>query len=215
MNCPLCLSSETALFYKDSKYHASERIFFKCNDCFLIYTHEKNRLERSEEKKRYDLHENDPKDPGYLKFLSQLTDSIKPALHRQFKGLDYGCGPGPAISNLLGEVGCSVKNYDPFYFNESDLLGQKYDFITCTETAEHFFSPREELLKLDKMLRGKGSFLAVMTEVVPSESGFADWHYYRDPTHVSFYQERTLEWIRDWMSWEMKRPRPNVVIYSK
>ena len=40
-----------------------------------------------------------------------------------------------------------------------------YDFITCTETAEHFVAPRDDFLRLDGML-ARGAWLGVMTETL-------------------------------------------------
>ena len=60
-------------------------------------------------------------------------------------GLDFGCGPGPALANMMQSDGYEMEIYDPFFFPNKDALSKKYDFITCTETAEHFFNPHDEL----------------------------------------------------------------------
>jgi 2-polyprenyl-3-methyl-5-hydroxy-6-metoxy-1,4-benzoquinol methylase len=46
--------------------------------------------------------------------------------------------------------------FDPLFFPDPEPLGDLYDFITCTETIEHFHRPAEEFARLDRMLRPGG-----------------------------------------------------------
>ena len=52
--------------------------------------------------------------------------------------------------------------YDPFFFPNEEIFSKTYDFITCTEAAEHFFNPNKEFDLLDKLLK-KDGWLGVMT----------------------------------------------------
>ena len=36
-------------------------------------------------------------------------------------GLDYGCGPGPALSLMLREKGYQMFNYDPFSIQKKSI----------------------------------------------------------------------------------------------
>jgi 2-polyprenyl-3-methyl-5-hydroxy-6-metoxy-1,4-benzoquinol methylase len=126
-------------------------------------------------------------------------------------GLDYGSGPGPALSVMLAERGFSVALYDPFFAPDAEVLERTYDFVTCTETAEHFFHPAEEFSRLRRLLR-PGGLLAVMTEVLRDEASFADWWYLRDPTHVSFYRPETFEWLARHHGWSHRFARRNVIL---
>jgi hypothetical protein len=54
-----------------------------------------------------------------------------------------------------------------------------------------------------------------MTEILLSESEFADWWYHRDPTHVCFYQRTTFEWIASWLGFSVEFPVKNVVVFAR
>ena len=172
-------------------------------------------MNAKEEKIRYDLHKNSPDDQGYVDFLKRLVDPLSIKLKQGFKGLDFGCGPGPTVDVLLKEQGVSVANYDPFYFPDQNLLKNCYDFVVCTEVIEHFYEPRREFIRLDQLLKGEGSFLAVMTQEVPAEKKFVDWWYHREPSHVCFYSRATFKWLAHWLGWRAEYPKENVVIFSK
>ena len=68
-------------------------------------------------------------------------------------GLDYGCGFAPALANILKSRGFKVELYDPFFFPDKKVFNKQYDFITCTETVEHFFYPFEEIILLNILLK--------------------------------------------------------------
>lgn len=153
-----------------------------------------HRLPKNEEKKRYDLHENDPADPRYREFLRQIFEPMAEKLSPGLHGLDYGSGPGPTLHLMFEEAGFKMNIYDPFYQPDSTVLAQSYDFIVTTETAEHFFHPAEEYDRLWKLLH-PGGMLGVMTKQLRDPSTFHSWHYRKDDTHVVFYQIKTFEWL--------------------
>ena len=45
-------------------------------------------------------------------------------------GLDFGCGPGPALADMMQSEGNEMEIYDPFCFPNQDALSKTYDFIT-------------------------------------------------------------------------------------
>lgn len=161
----------------------------------------------------YELHENDVDNPGYRAFLERLAvplaERITPGMH----GLDYGCGPGPALAAMLSERGFTMSLYDPFYAPDASVLKRTYDFVTCTETAEHFHKPAAEFERLAGLLAPRG-WLALMTSVRPTEQEFATWHYTRDPTHVCFYQDQTFQWLAARYGWTLVRPSENVALFQ-
>ena len=70
-------------------------------------------------------------------------------------GLDFGCGHGPASSRHAPQADgfSNVSLYDPFFFPDTEALTRTYDFITCTETAEHFPSTLiKEFNTIDNLL---------------------------------------------------------------
>ncbi len=166
------------------------------------------------EYQRYRLHQNDPDDPKYRAFLSRLAEPLLSRLEPNREGLDYGCGPGPALARMLAEAGHAVHLYDPFFYPDDTALTRRYDFITCTEAAEHFHRPFQEFVRLDGLLR-PGGWLAVMTSFQTDDSRFADWHYRRDPTHVVFYRKETFLRLAEDFGWECTVPRLDVVLLKR
>ena len=91
---------------------------------------------------------------------------------------------------------------------------KKYDFITCTEAAEHFFDPYKEFNVLDGLLVS-GGWLGVMTCFLTDEELFENWHYRRDPTHVVFYAEKTFEVIASQREWSCEIKSKDIVLLKK
>ncbi len=166
------------------------------------------------ELEQYLQHNNDPDDPQYRKFLSRLLTHLTPNLTDGASGLDYGAGPGPTLSIMLEERGFNMNIYDPFFAPDPDVLNQVYDFITCTEAVEHFFNPAYEFARLDSMLK-PGGWLGIMTMMLTSDIKFEDWWYHREPTHVSFYQQETMQWIANQFKWDVIFPQRNVILFRK
>ncbi len=208
INCPLCAKLAT-VFFKDSN-----SCFYKCNYCELLCLEPSFRLSEVEEKARYELHENSPEDKHYRDFLGQLVYPLAKILPCGATGLDYGCGPGPTISKMLLERGFSVTNYDPFYFPQEETLKKTYDFITCTEVAEHFYYPAKEFKKLNSLLNHNG-YLAIMTSPYGTLKEFENWHYRRDPTHVAFYNEKTFAYLSKTYNWTHIQVSETVTIFQK
>ena len=185
----------------------------ECEACGLIHMTREDRPDRATEFARYQSHKNDPKDEGYRRFLDRLAAPLLGRLSPGAEGLDYGSGPGPTLSIMLEHEGFTVSIYDPFFSPDSQVLDRSYDFVTCTETAEHFFEPGKEFEKLNGLVR-PGGLLAVMTELFRDQV-FVDWRYTRDETHVAFYRQRTMQWIADWLDLSVSFPGKDVVIFRK
>ncbi len=171
-------------------------------------------LAREAEHAQYRLHENHPADPGYRRFLSKLADPLILRLKSESSGLDYGCGPGSALAAMLGEAGHRVALYDPLFAPDRTVLEGRYDFITCTETAEHFHDPQREFATLAGLLK-PGGWLGVMTCFQTDDAAFSRWHYRLDPTHVVFYREATLRHIAARLELEIDIPVKDVALMRK
>ena len=189
--CRLC-GSESPVFYREKKM-----VFHKCPECKGIFLSGDYLPDREKERNRYLKHRNDPKEGGYRKFLEPLTSRVTKEYLPASEGLDFGAGPGGAVSEILKEKGYLLKLYDPFFFDFPSLLENQYDFIICCETSEHFHHPSWEFMLLRKMLR-PGGRLFCMTELYdPVSIDFKRWHYKNDFTHVFLYQKETFFWIRE------------------
>ncbi|WP_269140150.1 class I SAM-dependent methyltransferase [Pseudothauera nasutitermitis] len=172
------------------------------------------RLGRDAERAFYDTHRNAPDDPGYRRFLARIAEPLMQRLSGSAEGLDYGCGPGPALAAMLAEGGHRVACYDPYYCPDAAVLARDYDFITCTEVAEHFHDPAAEFVRLAGLLR-PGGWLAVMTCFQTDDARFANWHYRRDPTHVVFYREETFAWLAGHLGWHLEVPAKDVALLRR
>ena len=188
--CPLCEHS-SSLFKK-----IESKIFYRCITCFGIFLKPNLLPTLDEEKSRYVLHNNDVNDVAYQKFVSPITVRILHEFSQKSEGLDFGAGTGPVISKVLEEKGFSIKSYDPFFHNFPELLKKSYDYIACCEVIEHFHNPKKEFRLLHELLFPKGK-LYCMTEMFTEQLVFEKWYYKNDPTHVFFYSEKTMEWIKN------------------
>lgn len=189
MHCPLCMSKEIVDYYRNKR-----RDFLQCKVCDLVFVPEQFHLSPDEEKKRYDLHQNDPKDEGYKKFLNRLALPLHERLKANSHGLDFGSGPGPTLSGMLEDKGHTVEIYDHFYANDKEVLQKRFDFITATEVFEHLRKPMTEIEQLWKLLK-PGGILGIMTKLVLDKDAFSKWHYITDRTHICYFSERTFMWL--------------------
>jgi hypothetical protein len=187
--------------------------YFGCGECGLVFLSPARRPDAGAERARYDTHRNDPSDAGYRAFLERLAGPLSARVPAGAAGLDYGSGPGPTLSVMLGERGYDVALYDPFYAADASVLRRRYDFITCSEVVEHFFDPAAEFARLAGLLR-PGGWLGVMTELLDDDIDFATWWYLRDPTHVCFYRAATMRWIAARHGWRLERPSRTVVLFE-
>ena len=211
--CPLCLHDGSRFLSRSSDRHG-EREFYECGVCDLAFVPARFHLPPDAEMERYLMHDNDPGDARYREFLGRLWDVLAPRLAPGASGLEFGCGPGPALAEMMREDGFEVEKYDLYFFPETAPLRRTYDFITSTETVEHLRKPIEEFSLFDSLLRPGGK-LGIMTGILDDRSGFAGWHYHRDPTHIVFYTSGTMRWIADRMGWDVEFPAQNVAIFTK
>lgn len=207
--CPLCGAPTLAL--PDATREPPR--YFRCPDCALIHLGAAHRLSRDDERSRYLLHENDGNDSGYVNFLKRLADPMMERLRPAARGLDFGCGTAPVLSEMLTAAGFPCDAYDPFFAPDESLLDKHYDFVSCSEVVEHAHEPDRMFATLRQML-SPGGILGVMTMFHPGEAAFADWWYRRDPTHVCFYEEATMRWIGERYGLLTDFPAPNVTIFT-
>lgn len=208
-NCSVCRTPGPVHFM-----HVDERDYWRCETCQARFIDVAHWPMRAEEQAQYNLHENDPDDPGYRRFLAKLADPLLAKLKPASFGLDYGCGPGPALAAMLREAGHEAALYDPFFYPDPAPLADMFDFITCTEVVEHFHHPADEFDRLGALLR-PGGWLAVMTCFQTDDSRFANWHYRKDPTHVVFYREETFRTISALRGWACEIVVKDVALLQK
>ena len=211
--CPLCLSHGASHFFT-SRQKNLERDYLHCDTCDLVFVPPEFHVSTDAARERYLTHDNDPDNADYRRFLSRLWNELRPRLPKDACGLDYGAGPGPALAAMIPEDGYSAALYDPIFHPDESVLIHTYDFITCTETVEHFATPRTDFLRLHELL-APGATLGIMTDILEDLENFPDWYYHRDPTHIAFYTHRTFRWISEWLGLEVRFPRGRVVLYRR
>ncbi|MBZ0325981.1 MAG: class I SAM-dependent methyltransferase [Altibacter sp.] len=170
--------------------------YFRCRNCHTVYKDPVQFLDPETEKQRYLLHKNDVDDIHYQQFVKPIFDAVVQKYNSNCLGLDFGAGSGPVITKLLRDRGYSMSLYDPFFYPDTAVLEPTYDFIVCCEVIEHFHNPSKEFQLLFDLLKPQGR-LFCMSELLPEQENFEAWYYKNDPTHVIFYSEENLDWIKE------------------
>lgn len=208
--CPLCQN-----LVKTSFYSKGEREYFKCVNCDLIFLSPKQYLSANDEKSRYDLHQNDPKDDAYRNFLGKMFNPMQACIKEKSYGLDFGSGPNPTLSIMFEEAEHTMEIFDIYYANNPMVFkSEEYDFITLTEVIEHLHNPIEVLKKLWACLKPNG-YLGIMTKFSTGIDDFPKWHYKNDDTHVCFFSENTFKWIAEKLNARIDYIKNDVVVYKK
>ncbi len=190
-----------------------EREYLQCVNCKAVLLHEKHYPSPKKEKSRYQQHENDPADEGYIAFVKPLVTKIISDLPSQFHGLDFGCGTGPVAAQELRKAGFSVDLYDPYFRPKEGLLDKEYDFIVCCEVMEHFHDPAAEFSLLKSLLKEHGK-LYCKTSLWEESIDFKNWHYKNDFTHVIFYHRESLEWIKENYDFKKLKISPDLIVFD-
>jgi SAM-dependent methyltransferase len=188
-NCPLCANDETESFHRDRK-----RDYFHCPQCDLVFVPPEFHLSAEAEKARYDFHQHSLSDSGYRAFLNRLFQPLEKKLSPGARGLDFGCGQTPTLSVLFEESGFSCDNYDLHYFNNPPVVEKQYDFLTCSETMEHFQHPREEFERFLQLVK-PGGWIGIMTQLRDDAPPFEKWFYKDDATHLCFFSRKSFQWL--------------------
>ena len=209
MICIVCKNQE-AVDFKNIK----QKRYWKCSYCEAIFLDKEFYLSSNDEYKHYLTHNNDVNDPRYKQFLSNLMLPLIDRIKLNSIGLDYGCGPGPALSLMLQEKGYQMFNYDPFFHFKKRNLLKKYDFICCTETVEHFHNPFGEFTRFNELLNNNGT-IGIMTNFHSEQDIFENWYYIKDPTHVVFYNKKTFQIIAKIFDWDSEFLGNNLVFLKK
>ncbi|CAD2222581.1 methyltransferase [Angomonas deanei] len=192
--CPLCGGSSSP-FHEDKA-----REYARCGECGLIFVPKRFFATEQEEKAEYDLHENTLDDEGYLKFLGRAAQPVFEIFGDNLEGrtgLDFGCGPCPALASIFQKRGATVDLYDKFYFKNDAVMESenKYDFITATEVFEHLAEPRKIFVELWEKLKFDGILVVMTKRAEGSVEKFRNWHYKRDKTHICFFTDNTFKWV--------------------
>ncbi len=207
MPCPLCAGPAGRAL---SQF---ERDFLHCTGCDLVFVPHAQHLDHAGEKARYETHENTMNNAGYVAMFERFLTILATCAPDVRTVLDYGCGPGPVLVELLRRRGYRAEGFDPYFACDTDL-SRSFDAVVSTETFEHFARPGREMERLSRLVR-PGGVLAVMTLFHPGRASLADWWYMRDKTHVAFYSHATLHWIGRRFGFDVVFQEPNNIIVMR
>ena len=210
--CKICQAKTQTL--KDEK---KELFYYRCSNCGFLYLDDKAIINREHEKKHYEKHNNSFECTGYVKmFDTFIEEAITPYLNHLKTALDFGCGKGPVLAELLRQKGLDVDQYDLYFYPEKVYENKKYDLITSTEVFEHLKEPIAILKVLVNALNSNG-YIILMTQFPPKEDeNFLKWWYRRDITHIGFFTPKSFEIMAEKVGLKViKTMNENIVIFQK
>lgn len=188
MRCHIC--DDPTLMFMDEK---SQMLYYHCSACAYIFKHPAVYKDITDQKERYDLHENEEESEGYRAYFQRFLDFVLPLVQNPTNALDFGCGKSTLLVSMLEAEGIACDYYDPLYHPDGLSEDKKYDLIVSTEVFEHLHQPKEVFESLLDRLN-TGGYLAIQTEFHPNEMGaFKNWYYKQDPTHIVFFTANTFE----------------------
>ncbi|HKL47582.1 MAG TPA: methyltransferase domain-containing protein [Candidatus Izemoplasmatales bacterium] len=205
--CRLC-QNEMSYFATTRKRH-----YYRCPLCDSIQMDQAFILSLNDEKERYDNHNNDIHDIAYQQFVSPITHYVTHRFNKENLGLDFGAGPGPVISKLLEEQNYDIVKYDPHYHPNAFLLDRVYDYIIACEVIEHFNEPQQTFNLLNKMTNIQTEWI-FMTVLYDDTIDFTHWYYKNDETHVIFYTEKTIHYLKEIYGWKKVHINNRLIVFS-
>jgi len=211
MECSLCTAKNCEIHFRDER---RDWDYWICHSCEFVFRDPGTYLSAQPEKERYATHNNSINDPRYVRFLSPALRAVEKYVTEGAQGLDYGCGPGPTLSEMIRRKNYSCVEYDPLFFADETLLQTTYDFVTCTEVVEHFYQPGVEFEKMNGWLRS-GGHLVVMTDHRLPGRDFANWGYRTDITHVGFYNHQSWGWVARALGWRILDLSDRLAVFQK
>ena len=114
----------------------------------------------------------------------------------------------------MQEKGHQMDLYDKFYARNQSVFEKSFDFITLTEVLEHLCDPVFELERLASILKSKG-ILAVMTQTLTQDIDFKSWYYKNDPSHIGFYNDKSLTGLASLLELEITQFSDRVIFFKK
>ena len=134
MECVVCKNNSTEVFKVIDK-----KKYWKCNTCLAKFLDKTHYLDSKSEKNRYLEHNNNIDDISYRNFLSKLSLSLEKKLSASDYGLEFGCGHGPALADMLKGNGYQINLYDPFFFPDKKVFTKKIQLYYLYGNSGAFF----------------------------------------------------------------------------
>jgi len=214
MKCHICSEECEEFIVKRKK---GNRKYHRCCQCRYIFIDKGELLTGEKELERYEEHNNSVEDKGYRDYFKKFIEYSMGGVGKDALILDYGSGPEPVLASVMDELGYTdVDIYDKYFTHQPLDPEKKYDVITSTEVFEHIYRP----MKVFKELAGRvlpGGRLIIMTAFHPDNiEEFGRWWYINDPTHIVFYNLKTMEYIGESLGLKIeKNNSKNIVVFRR
>ncbi|MGZ9899879.1 methyltransferase domain-containing protein [Shewanella gaetbuli] len=186
--CPLC-NNPTQFFVQDKK-----RAFNLCRQCGLVSADPRSHVMPNVEAKRYGRNPKGAKQRQLTQFITPLLAQINQQQPGSLSGLNFGRVLDQQCVTMIQDSGHLINQYDPFFAADQRVLQNQYDFVCSYKVFEHFRHPKKEWALLSSIIK-PGGWLAISTPLLTELAHFNKWHYKNNPTHVSFYQQQTFEYL--------------------
>jgi SAM-dependent methyltransferase len=172
------------------------RPFILCNSCGLIFVPQEYHLAPEQEKERYALHTNSPRNQEYVRYLSAIADDALALVNGPAAVLDFGCGREHVLTDIILSRGVRCVAHDPLY--GLTVTDGQFDLVVACEAFEHLRDPRHSMEGIRRLIKPAG-YVYVRTHLYNEAlaGDFSAWWYAKDPTHISFYCTKTLETISE------------------
>ena len=210
--CKIC--SATTREIRDKKKEIS---YYRCLSCGFVYLDDSYMVDCQSEKSQYEMHQNSFESLGYVKMFEDFIElAVSPYQENIDTVLEFGCGTGPVLAELLSRKGMRVDKYDIYFYPKKVYEDKEYDLITSTEVFEHLQNPLETLKLLAHHTKDSG-YIILMTKFPPNDDKeFLNWWYRRDVTHISFFTPCSLKIMAKKIALKLVTTiNENIVIFQK
>lgn len=188
-HCPLCGFLSGTSFGKKEK-----RQFAYCSACTLVFVPEAYHIAPEQERARYALHNNTVENAGYVRFLTEVADSVLPFVSVSTHVLDFGSGEHAVLTHLLRERGVHCEAFDPMYSPTVQEKPNGYDIVILCEVIEHCRNLTEVINSIQNQLSPEG-VVCIRTQCYPEVSAIPAWWYAQDLTHINLFSITALEFL--------------------
>ena len=173
------------------KKNIGKLLYDFCPVCGFLSKDERYILDSKSEFERYLKHDNDDNE-NYYNYQEKFYFESKEYLGDT--NLDFGCGYGKVLVNILNKNGYETIGYDLYFHPDVKYEKHLYDAIILEEVIEHLKDPKEVLNNLINLLNTNGKII-IRTQFTPLEVFDINWWYLRDTTHISFFNYETFEYL--------------------